>query len=272
MHARARAPASRAAGGGARRDDRGREAGRLDRRERRRLDPVRRAAGARAVRDAVARPPRAQQQPARIRRHVGPDVDRRVHRRAGSTDVDGRGEVWTMRGGTDSAEWYVAALERALDVLPAEVFPAGLRPARCDRAGARTRPSRSCRRSRSPRGDASRSDDSANERPGRIRRGDDGELVRARAGDARIGLRFEDSSWTWAEIVDAAAQRAAFFRGQRAGRRAVPRRRAARQHARVLVHALREPRSPARRSSASTRRGAAPSWRATSRTPTARSC
>jgi SAM-dependent methyltransferase len=40
-------------------------------------------------------------------------------------EVDGRGEVWTMRGGTDSAEWYVAALERALDVLPPEVFPAG---------------------------------------------------------------------------------------------------------------------------------------------------
>ena len=42
-----------------------------------------------------------------------------------------------MHGGTDSAEWYVAALERALDVLPAEVFPAGLRPARRDRAGPR---------------------------------------------------------------------------------------------------------------------------------------
>ena len=33
-----------------------------------------------------------------------------------------------MRGGTDSAEWYVAALERALDVLPASVFPAGFDP------------------------------------------------------------------------------------------------------------------------------------------------
>ena len=30
-----------------------------------------------------------------------------------------------------------------------------------------------------------------------------GELVRARAGDARTGLWFEDSSWTWAEVVDA---------------------------------------------------------------------
>jgi SAM-dependent methyltransferase len=40
--------------------------------------------------------------------------------------VDVRGDTWTMRGGTDSAEWYVAALERALGVLPAEVFPEGL--------------------------------------------------------------------------------------------------------------------------------------------------
>jgi len=46
----------------------------------------------------------------------------------GLDEVSGRGEVWTMRGGTDSAEWYVAALDRALDVLPAEVFPAGFDP------------------------------------------------------------------------------------------------------------------------------------------------
>jgi ubiquinone/menaquinone biosynthesis C-methylase UbiE len=46
----------------------------------------------------------------------------------GLAEVSGRGEVWTMRGGTDSAEWYVAALDRALDVLPAEVFPAGFDP------------------------------------------------------------------------------------------------------------------------------------------------
>jgi len=39
-----------------------------------------------------------------------------------------------------------------------------------------------------------------------------GELVRARAGDPRVGLRFEDSSWTWAEVVEAAAVRAAFLR------------------------------------------------------------
>jgi fatty-acyl-CoA synthase len=38
------------------------------------------------------------------------------------------------------------------------------------------------------------------------------ELVRARTGDARVGLRFEDSSWTWAEVVEEAAQRAAFLR------------------------------------------------------------
>ena len=46
----------------------------------------------------------------------------------GLQEVDGRGDVWTMHGGTDSAEWYVAGLERALDVLPAEVFPAGFDP------------------------------------------------------------------------------------------------------------------------------------------------
>jgi fatty-acyl-CoA synthase len=38
------------------------------------------------------------------------------------------------------------------------------------------------------------------------------DLVRARAGDPRPGLRFTDATWTWAEVVDAAAQRAAFFR------------------------------------------------------------
>jgi SAM-dependent methyltransferase len=46
--------------------------------------------------------------------------------RRGLEAVDVRGETWTMRGGTDSAEWYVAALERALDVVAAELFPAGL--------------------------------------------------------------------------------------------------------------------------------------------------
>jgi SAM-dependent methyltransferase len=43
--------------------------------------------------------------------------------------VDGRGAVWMMHGGTDSAEWYVGALDRALAVLPPEVFPAGFDPA-----------------------------------------------------------------------------------------------------------------------------------------------
>jgi len=39
-----------------------------------------------------------------------------------------------------------------------------------------------------------------------------GDLVRARAGDGHVGLRFEDEVWTWSEVVDAAAQRAAFLR------------------------------------------------------------
>jgi SAM-dependent methyltransferase len=43
----------------------------------------------------------------------------------GLVDVDAHGEVWTMRGGTDSAEWYVAALDRALAVIPPEIFPPG---------------------------------------------------------------------------------------------------------------------------------------------------
>jgi SAM-dependent methyltransferase len=46
----------------------------------------------------------------------------------GLADVRARGEAWTMRGGTDSAEWYVAALERALGVIPADVFPPGFDP------------------------------------------------------------------------------------------------------------------------------------------------
>jgi fatty-acyl-CoA synthase len=37
------------------------------------------------------------------------------------------------------------------------------------------------------------------------------DLVRARADDDRVGLRFEDSSWTYAELVEACAQRAAFL-------------------------------------------------------------
>jgi SAM-dependent methyltransferase len=46
----------------------------------------------------------------------------------GLAEVNCRGEVWMMRGGTDSAEWYVAALERALDVLPTDVFPPDFDP------------------------------------------------------------------------------------------------------------------------------------------------
>jgi fatty-acyl-CoA synthase len=38
------------------------------------------------------------------------------------------------------------------------------------------------------------------------------DLVRARADDARVGLRFEDDSWTWREVVQEAATRAAYFR------------------------------------------------------------
>jgi fatty-acyl-CoA synthase len=37
-------------------------------------------------------------------------------------------------------------------------------------------------------------------------------LVRARAGDSHVGLRFEDESWTWDEVVRASAERAAYFR------------------------------------------------------------
>jgi 2-polyprenyl-3-methyl-5-hydroxy-6-metoxy-1,4-benzoquinol methylase len=47
---------------------------------------------------------------------------------AGLVDVDASGRCWTMHGGTDSAEWYVGALARALPVLPPEVFPEGHDP------------------------------------------------------------------------------------------------------------------------------------------------
>lgn len=48
--------------------------------------------------------------------------------RRGLADVEAEGRVWTMHGGTDSAEWYVAALARAIDVVPAEIFPDGFSP------------------------------------------------------------------------------------------------------------------------------------------------
>jgi len=40
-------------------------------------------------------------------------------------------------------------------------------------------------------------------------------LIRARAGDDRVGLRFEDSSWTYAQLIDGCAQRAAFLLAHR---------------------------------------------------------
>ncbi len=132
-----RAATPRATRGRARRDDRGREARRLDRRRRRRLDPVRRAARARAVRHAVAHAARAERAASTDTTARGAACSSHAFTARGLADVDARGEVWTMHGGTDSAEWYVAALERALDVIPAEVFPAGFDPARRDRPGAR---------------------------------------------------------------------------------------------------------------------------------------
>ena len=41
------------------------------------------------------------------------------------------------------------------------------------------------------------------------------DVVRARAGDPNVGLRFEDASWTYADLVDACAQRAAFLLAHR---------------------------------------------------------
>ena len=49
-------------------------------------------------------------------------------RAAGLVDVDASGHAWTMHGGTDSAEWYVGALARALPLIPREIFPDGLDP------------------------------------------------------------------------------------------------------------------------------------------------
>ena len=47
---------------------------------------------------------------------------------AGLVEVDATGHTWTMHGGTDSAEWYVGALDRALALIPREIFPDGLEP------------------------------------------------------------------------------------------------------------------------------------------------
>ena len=91
---------------------------------------------ARAVLDAVTSAPRAERRATRIRRHLGPACSCAHSATRGLRETDARGDVWTMHGGTDSAEWYVAALERVLDVLPPDVFPGRLRPARGDRPGA----------------------------------------------------------------------------------------------------------------------------------------
>lgn len=41
------------------------------------------------------------------------------------------------------------------------------------------------------------------------------EVVRSRAGDERVGLRFEERSWTWAQVVAEGARRAAWLRNAR---------------------------------------------------------
>lgn len=41
--------------------------------------------------------------------------------------------------------------------------------------------------------------------------GNPGDLIRSRAGDTRVALRFEGASWTWDEYVRACAQRAAYL-------------------------------------------------------------
>ncbi len=46
----------------------------------------------------------------------------------GLTEIDATGHSWTMHGGTDSAEWYVGALDRALPLMPPEMFPDGFDP------------------------------------------------------------------------------------------------------------------------------------------------
>ncbi len=49
----------------------------------------------------------------------------RAFQARGLEDVEVEGHVWTMHGGTDSAEWYVGALARAAPLLPKEIFPDG---------------------------------------------------------------------------------------------------------------------------------------------------
>ena len=42
-----------------------------------------------------------------------------LYRQHGLTDITARGHVWTMRGGTDSAEWWVKAMEHTEAILAA---------------------------------------------------------------------------------------------------------------------------------------------------------
>ena len=93
----------------------------------------------RAVRHALVDAARLTRAAARLRRRVGPPADRRVPSGGAWSTSTPTGNVWTMHGGTDSAEWYVGALARALDVVPPEIFPDGFDPARGDRPGPRAR-------------------------------------------------------------------------------------------------------------------------------------
>src|SRR5213078_2848811 len=44
-----------------------------------------------------------------------------------------------------------------------------------------------------------------------------GDLLLARTGDNRVGMQFEDESWTWDEYVQACADRAAWLRSLQVG-------------------------------------------------------
>ena len=70
--------------------------------------------------------------------------------------------------------------------------------------------------------------------------GNPADLIRSRAGDTRVALRFEDESWTWDEYVRACSQRAAFLLDQLARWQATARRGADRQPARLLDVARRD--------------------------------
>ena len=85
-----------------------------------------------------------------------------------------------------------------------------------------------------------------------------------------VGLRFEGQRWTWAEVEREMEVRGAFLAGSRCAAGPSPRRRAARQRARVPLPARRRRPVGAAVWSASTRPVGAPSSHATSATPTAR--